>query len=460
MKAAGLAALEAAFGTAYSSAAAVRRHHAATEGLFSTDMPDAVVALSTTADVARAMALCAQHRLPVIPYGAGSSVKGQLVAVSGGVSFDLCGMNRVLAVRSADMDVTVEAGVTRRTLNQHLRDAGVFFPVDPGADASLGGMAATSATGTTTVRYGGMRENVLGLTVVLPSGEIIRTGGRARKSSAGYDLTRLMIGSEGTLGIITELTLRVHPIPEQTLAAVCPFSTLEGAVAAVIEALQCGVDVARIELLDALQMRAVNAHGKTAYPEAATLFLEFHGTAAGVADHAATMAAIATANGGGAFEQALRAEDRTRMWDARHRAYFAALALCPGKVGVVTDVCVPISALADNLLAARHDIDAAGLTGPVLGHVGDGNFHAILLVDPADDEETTRAKAVAAQMVERSLASGGTCTGEHGIGLGKKAFLRAEAGDGAVAMMRAIKSAVDPHGLMNPGKVFDCSASC
>jgi D-lactate dehydrogenase (cytochrome) len=455
MRAAGLAALEAAFGAAYSNAEAVRRNHAASEGLFPADMPDAVVALSTTADVARAMSICAQHRLPVIPYGAGSSVEGQLVAVTGGVSFDLSGMDRILEVQPADMDVTVEAGVTRKALNQHLRDVGVFFPVDPGADASLGGMAATSATGTTTVRYGGMRENVLGLTVVLPSGEVIRTGGRARKSSAGYDLTRLLIGSEGTLGIITELTLRVHPIPEQILAAVCAFATLQGAVTAVMEALQCGVDVARIELLDELQMRAVNSQAGTNYPETATLFLEFHGTTAGVADHAATMAAIASRHGGGGFERAEQPEDRTRLWDARHRAYFAALALCPGKVGVVTDVCVPISALADNLLAARRDIDAAGLTGPILGHVGDGNFHAILLVDPTDAQEAARAKSVAAQIVERALASGGTCTGEHGIGLGKKAFLRAEVGHGAVEMMRAIKTAIDPRGLMNPGKVFD-----
>jgi D-lactate dehydrogenase (cytochrome) len=442
------------FGGQLMTSEAVRRNHATVEGPHSDLPPDAVLMARSTEDVADAVRICGVHGLPVIPYGAGSSVEGQVLASFGGLTIDMTEMNAVLEINAEDLDGLVQAGVTRQALNTELRAHGLFFPVDPGADATLGGMASTRASGTTTVRYGGMRANVLGLTVVLPSGDVIRTGGRARKSSAGYDLTGLFIGAEGTLGVITELRLRLHGIPEETAAAVCGFETLAGAVDTVIEAIQLGVPVARMELLDTLSMQAVNRHSKTSYAERPTLFLEFHGSASGVREQVDAVAELALAHGGGELAWAVKAEDRNRLWEARHKAYFASLALRPGKTAVTTDVCVPVSQLAACLLETRADIDALGLVGPILGHVGDGNFHAILLVDPADPEEMARAGTASRRLVQRALKAGGTCTGEHGIGLGKKSHLIDEHGP-AVGVMRAIRSALDPKGLMNPGKMFD-----
>ncbi len=449
-----LQALTARFGSQLSTSPAVRRNHASVEGFHADLPPDAVLMARSTADVADAVTICAAGGAPVIAYGAGSSLEGHVLAVQGGLTVDLSEMNAVLEVNTQDMDARVQAGVTRKQLNAHLRDQGLFFPVDPGADATLGGMVSTGASGTTTIRYGGMRANVLGLTVVLPSGEVITTGGRVRKSSAGYDLTALFTGAEGTLGVVTEVQVRLHGIPEETAAAVCAFSTLKGAVDAVIYAVQYGVPMARMELLDALSMRAVNAYSRTAYAEEPTLFLEFHGSATGVKEQAETFAGIAKEHGGGAFDWSTAQEDRDRLWEARHKAYFAALALAPGKVSITTDVCVPVSRLAECIVETQADIEASGLVGPILGHVGDGNFHAILMIDPQDPGEIARGKAVAGRIVERALALGGTCTGEHGVGVGKKAYLLAEQGT-AVPLMALIKQAIDPTGLMNPGKIFD-----
>jgi D-lactate dehydrogenase (cytochrome) len=434
---------------------AIRRNHAGSEGFHPAASPDAVFSPTSIEEVSRAVTICAAHGLPVIPFGAGSSLEGQLTAVLGGLSLDLAALDQVLEVNAEDMDALVQPGVTRKALNAHLRDQGLFFPVDPGADATLGGMAATRATGTTTVYYGGMRENVMGLTVVLPSGELVRTGTRARKSSAGYDLTRLMVGSEGTLGVIVELRVRLHPLPQAIVAAVCPFPSLEAAATAVIEAAQSGLAPARIELLDALSIHAVNAHAGSDHAETPTLFLEFYGSERDVADQAALMLQIAEANGGGPFVHATTPEARTRLWEARHRAYFAGLALAPGKVAVTTDVCVPVSRLAECIVETRDDIDAHGMLAPILGHVGDGNFHTMLLVDPTDGAEVAKARALAARMIARAQALGGTCTGEHGIGLGKKSYLANEAGESGISMMRAIKRALDPKNIMNPGKIFD-----
>ena len=363
------------------------------------------------------------------------------------------GLDRILEVNAEDLDARVEAGVTRKRLNEHLRDTGLFFPVDPGADASLGGMAATRASGTNAVRYGTMRENVLGLTVVTADGSIVRTGTRARKSSAGYDLTRLFVGSEGTLGIITEVALRLYGIPEAIAAAVCPFETLGGAVDCVIATIQSGVPVARVELLDALQMRATNAYSKLGYPEAPTLFFEFHGSTASVEEQARMVADLADGFGGGPFQWATRPEDRSRLWNARHDVFWSQKALKPGAEAWATDVCVPISRLAEAILAAREDADSAGLLAPIVGHVGDGNFHMTFLLDPDDPAEFARADAVNARLVERAIAMGGTCTGEHGVGTGKMRYLEAEHG-GAVDLMRTIKRALDPQNILNPGKVI------
>lgn len=415
--------------------------------------PQAVAYPATTEEVAAVVRACARHRTPVIPFGAGTSLECHVGAVAGGVTLDLSRMNRILRVSTDDFDCTVEAGVTRVALNTHLRDTGLFFPVDPGADASLGGMAATRASGTTTVRYGGMRENVMALTVVTAAGEVVRTASRARKSSAGYDLTRLFVGSEGTLGVVTELTLRLHPIPEAVTAAVCAFASAGAAVATVIEALQSGLTPARAEYLDAAQMGAVNQAFGLDYAVADSLFLEFHGAPDAVRLEAEAFGELAKSNGGSAFRWEAEPEARDRLWKARHQAGLAALSLRPGSVPWSTDVCVPISRLAQCVVETRADLDQRPFPGVMLGHVGDGNFHTILLLDRDDPEEMAAAAAFDSRLVARALAMEGTCTGEHGVGLGKQAALLDELGD-AVGLMRSVKRALDPDGLMNPGKIF------
>ena len=407
---------------------------------------------ASTAEVSAVVRACHRHDVPMIGFGAGTSLEGHVAALRGGVTIATSGLKRLVELNPEDMDCRVEAGMTRMALEQHLKGTGLFFPIDPGADASLGGMAATGASGTTTVRYGTMRENVLGLTVVLPDGAVIRTGGRARKSSAGYDLTRLFVGSEGTIGIITEVLLRLHGIPEAIASAVCSFPTLADAVDAVIYTIQSGVPVARAELLDEVQMDAVNRYSDFDYPVRPTLFFEFHGSAAGVEEQSTEVGLIAKELGGTDFEWATRAGERSRLWAARHEAYYASLALRPGARGWATDVCVPISSLAECLLKTREAIDAEGLLAPIVAHAGDGNFHVLFIIDPDDEEEMARAKRVNARMIEQAIAVGGTCTGEHGVGYGKIPYMRAQHGD-AVDAMRSIKEALDPKRLMNPGKV-------
>jgi len=446
--------LRALLGDRLSTSAAVREQHGRAEAYHPSVPPDAVAYVKSTEEVAQLVQLCGRHRCPVIPFGTGTSLEGHVAALRGGISVDLSGMNDVLEVNSDDLDCRVQAGVTRKQLNDYLRDTGLFFPIDPGADASLGGMAATRASGTNAVRYGTMRELVLGLTVVLADGRIVRTGGRARKSSAGYDLTRLLVGSEGTLGIITEVQLRLFGIPEAISAAVCSFPTLEGAVNSVILTIQLGIPVARIELLDEIQMDAINRYSDLDYPVQPTLFFEFHGSTRGVEEHAETVGGICGELGGGDFRWATLQEDRSKLWQARHDAYYACLALRPGARGWPTDVCVPISRLAECLLETRRDVDEAGLLAPIVGHVGDGNFHLVFVLDPDDSEEWTRAEGVNARMVERALAMGGTCTGEHGIGYGKIKYLDQEHGEG-VEIMRQVKRALDPDNLMNPGKIVE-----
>jgi len=448
-----IAALKGLLGDRLSTGEAVRGHHGKDMSYHPAALPDAVAFAETTEDVAAIVRICAEHRLPVIPYGTGTSLEGHITAPRGGVSLDLSRMNRIVCINAADLDATVEAGVTRKALNDYIRDQGLFFPIDPGADASLGGMAATRASGTNAVRYGTMRENVLALTVVLPDGRVIRTARRARKSAAGYDLTRLFIGSEGTLGVITEVTLRLYGIPEAISSAVVHFPTLEAAVNTVITTIQSGIPIARIELLNALSMKAINAYSKLSYPEAPTLFLEFHGSKTGVEEQAKAVGEIARDYGGGDFAWATRPEDRSRLWQARHDAAYASVALRPGAVPLATDVCVPISRLAECILETEADCDAHGLLAPIVGHVGDGNFHVVLLFDPNDPAEIKRAHEVNNRMVSRALAMDGTCTGEHGIGLGKREFLVAELGE-AVSVMRALKAAVDPLNIMNPGKII------
>jgi len=448
-----IAELRALLGERLSTARAVREHHGKDASYHAMEMPDAVAFAETTEEVSAIVKLCARYKTPVIAFGTGTSLEGQVQAAHGGVCIDLSGMNRILEVNEADLDCRVQAGVTRKTLNTHLRDTGLFFPIDPGADASLGGMAATSASGTNAVRYGTMRNNVMGLTVVLADGRVIRTGGRARKSSAGYDLTRLFVGSEGTLGVITEVQLRLYGIPEAMAAAVCSFETLAGAVDSVIMIIQSGIPVARIELLDELQMKAINDYAKLDYPVKPTLFFEFHGTEAWAKEQAELAGEIAQEHGGTNFRWETRQEDRTRLWQARHDAYFANLALKPGAKGWATDVCVPISRLAECILETRKDIDATGVLAPIVGHVGDGNFHLTFLIDPDDPEEMTHAEGVNDRMVMRALAMGGTCTGEHGVGTGKMRFLQAEHGD-ALSVMRLIKQTLDPDNILNPGKIL------
>lgn len=432
---------------------AVRLHHGQDESSFAAVPPDAVVSPRSTEETAEIARICSRYRIPIIPYGTGTSVEGHIHALHGGICIDMGEMNEILRVDPEDMDCTVQAGVTRNQLNTYLRDTGLFFSVDPGADASLGGMASTRASGTNAVRYGTMRENVLGLTVVLADGRIIHTGTRARKSSAGYDLTRLFVGSEGTLGVITEVTLRVHPVQEAILAAVCSFATVHDAVTTVIETIQAGVPIARIELLDALQVRAVNLYSKTDYLEQPHLFLEFHGTHQGVKEQVTAVQQFAHGNGGTDFQWSVQAEERNRLWHARHTAYLAALQLRPGCRAVSSDVCVPISRLADCIDETQRDIADSYLPIPIVGHVGDGNFHLIILIDPDSEADRAEAARINHRLVQRALAMGGTCTGEHGIGRGKREYLLEEHGP-AVAVMRDLKLALDPCNLMNPGKIF------
>ena len=431
--------------------------HGRDESSFAPALPDAVAFPQSTEEVAAVVRACAEHAVPVIPFGTGSSLEGHILATHGGVSVDTSLMDRIVRVSVADLDATVQPGVRRTVLEKRLGGDGLFFSVDPGADASLGGMAATSASGTNTVRYGTMRENVLSLEVVLADGSVITTGTRARKTSAGYDLTHLFIGSEGTLGVITELTLRLRPIPEAISAAVCSFPTTQDAVATAIAVVQAGVPVARCELLDATSMRAVNAHAQLEHAEAPTLFLEFHGSPGGVEEDTRYVEELARENGGGDFEWSVRAEDRNRLWRARHNAYFAALGLRPGCRAISTDVCVPVSELAATIDATVADLATLPFPAPLLGHVADGNFHVILLIDPGEPDDRSAAEAVYGRMVERAIAAGGTCTGEHGVGLGKRRALAVEAGP-AVGVMRAVKQALDPDDLFNPGKLADAAA--
>jgi D-lactate dehydrogenase (cytochrome) len=454
LPAAMLRALQQRFGERCSTALAVREQHGRDESPFDVPPPDAVVYCESTDEVAAVVALAHEHAVPVIPYGAGSSLEGHLLAVQGGVSIDVSRMNRLLRVNPEDLTVTVQAGVTRKQLNDEIRHTGLFFPIDPGADASIGGMAATRASGTNAVRYGTMRENVLGLTVVTPTGEVIHTGTRARKSSAGYDLTRLFVGSEGTLGVMTEVTLKLYPLPEAVLAAVCHFPSVEAAVTTTIEIIQVGVPIARCELLDVNAIRAVNRHDQLALREAPMLLMEFHGSPAGVKEQADTVQQLAQEHGGEAFEWATTPEERTRLWTARHHAYLSALQMKPGCRCVTTDTCVPISRLAECVTETMAEADASGLPYFVVGHVGDGNFHMGYLLDPNLPAERDTAEQLSLQLVQRALRMEGTCTGEHGIGLHKMGFLVDEAGAGAVAMMRTVKQALDPRNIMNPGKIF------
>ncbi len=442
------------FGERFTLSAGVRAHHGHDESHFPNALPDAVVFVHDTDEVVATVEACGAHAVPIIPFGVGSSLEGHILAIRGGISVDFSQMDKVIAIHPEDMDAVVQPGVTRKQLNAALHGSGLFFPIDPGADASLGGMAATRASGTNAVRYGTMRENVLGLTAVLADGRVIRTGGRARKSSAGYDLTRLLIGSEGTLGIITELTMRLHPLPEAVSGAVCAFPDVVDAVKTVIQTIQLGIPVARIELVDTLTVQAINRYSKTTLREAPMLFFEFHGSPASVEEQARTVQEIARDNGGLDFEWAERPEDRSRLWAARHDVYFASLNLRPGCRGLTTDVCVPISKLAECVDATRADIDASGLIAPIVGHVGDGNFHTLILIDPDNADEIERAEALNRRIVERALAMDGTCTGEHGIGIGKQDFLVQEHGAPAVDAMRLIKQALDPDDLLNPGKIL------
>jgi D-lactate dehydrogenase (cytochrome) len=441
------------FGERLARGEAIRAQHANTMSWVPPEPPDAVLFARSTEDVQEAVRVCATYRVPVIPFGTGTSFEGHVNAPRGGISVDTTQMNAVRAVHAEDLDCVVEPGVTRKQLNEHLRSHGLFFPIDPGADASIGGMTATRASGTNAVRYGTMRENVLALEVVTASGEIMRTGRRVKKTSAGYDLTRLLVGSEGTLGVITEITLKLHGVPEAISAAVCAFPDVKSACDATIATIQMGVPVARIELVDALQVRACNLYSKLDLPEQPHLFLEFHGTDAGVTEQAERFGEIAAEFGGGGFTWATRPEDRTRLWQARHDAYWAAYKLRPGAATVPTDVCLPLSRLAEFVAETRADLDASGLVAPMVGHVGDGNFHVQVLVDMADAAEVRRAEEFVSRMNLRAIEMDGTCTGEHGVGQGKAKYLEAEHGPVALAAMRALKRALDPEGIMNPGKM-------
>lgn len=448
-----VATLRQRFGDALGMGEAVLAQHGASEAHFAPMPPDAVVFARSSEDVADLVRLCVAAGVPIVPFGAGTSIEGNALAARGGVSVNLSQMTQIVAINAEDFDCVVQAGVRREELNLHLRDRGLFFPIDPGANATIGGMASTRASGTNAVRYGTMREAVLALTVVTPDGKIVKTATRARKSAAGYDLTRLFIGSEGTLGIITEVTLRLHPIPETISSAVCGFDSLQGAVDTVVQSIQCGVPLARVEILDDKQMAAVNAWSKLGYPEVTTLFFEFQGSPAGVAEQVALVRDLAAANGGGDFQWSNLPEERAKLWKARHEAYYAAVNIRPGAVGWTTDVCVPISRLPECILETKRDLATCSVPASILGHVGDGNFHVIFAMDPASPDEHREVEAINARLVRRALAMEGTCTGEHGIGLGKQDWLVAELGD-AVDVMRTLKRALDPQDLFNPGKIF------
>ena len=448
-----LAALRQRFGDRVHTTAAMLEQHGRSEAHFAPVSPDAVVFAQSTDDVVALVELCTGHGVPIVAYGAGTSIEGNALPVRGGVSVNLSEMTRIVEVHAEDFDVTVEAGVRREQLNEHLRDQGLFFPIDPGANATIGGMASTRASGTNAVRYGTMREAVLSLTVVTPDGKVIRTARRARKSAAGYDLTRLFVGSEGTLGIITEVTLRLHPIPEVISSAVCSFETITGAVDTVVQSIQLGVPLARVEILDDMQIRAVNAWSKLDYPELTTLFFEFHGSPSYVAEQVGIVRELAEMNGGGEFRWSNLAEERSKLWKARHEAYYAAVALRTGAVGWATDVCVPMSRLAECIALTKQELATCSVPATILGHVGDGNFHVVFAIDPHAPDEMAEVEAVNSRLVERALAMDGTCTGEHGVGLGKQHWLEAELGD-AVDIMRTLKRALDPQNLFNPGKIF------
>ena len=445
--------LSASFGDRFVTSEAIRLEHGKSETHFAPMPPDAVVYAGSTDEVVEAVKLCAEHGVPIVAYGAGTSVEGNALAPKGGVSLDLSRMTRIVAVNQEDFDCTVEAGVRREQLNEHLRDQGLFFPIDPGANATIGGMASTRASGTNAVRYGTMREAVLALTIVTAEGKVMRTSRRARKSSAGYDLTRLFVGSEGTLGIITEVTLRLHAIPEAISAATCSFETIGGAVDTVVQSIQLGIPLARVEILDDMQIRAVNKWSKMDLPELTTLFFEFHGSERYVAEQVETVRELASVNGGGEFRWAEKTEDRNALWKARHEAYYAAVNLRPGAIGWATDVCVPMSRLAECISETKADLQASNVPATILGHVGDGNFHVVFSMDPNSPDDLGEVKAINAKLVRRALEMDGTCTGEHGIGLGKQDWLVEELGD-AVDLMRSVKRALDPQGILNPGKIF------
>ena len=447
-------ALNQEFGGRFSQGESNCLQHGRDESVHTPMPPWGVVFAINIEEIALTVRLCAEHGVPIIPYGVGSSVEGHVLAPSGGISLDLSGMNQIISIHAEDGDATVQAGVTRKQLNDALKGSGLFFPIDPGADATLGGMAATRASGTNAVRYGTMRDNVLATSTVLADGRIMKTGGRSRKSSAGYDLTRLLVGSEGTLGIMAELTVKLYPIPEAISAAVCTFPNIAAAVQTVIQTIQLGVPVARIELLDALSLKAINLFSKTTLTEAPTLFFEFHGSPSSVKEQAETVQAMAAEQGGTNFEWAVRPEDRSRLWQARHDAYFACLQLKPGCRCFPTDVCVPISRLAECIAETSDDIAQVGIPIALFGHVGDGNFHLVVLVDTANEKEMAEAAWISKRVVERAIAMEGTCTGEHGIGLGKRKYMPLEHGEVAVDIMRAIKRALDPQMLLNPGKIL------
>jgi D-lactate dehydrogenase (cytochrome) len=453
--AAAIAELHEIFGARLSTSEAVRGHHSHDESWHQQHLPDAVCQVRTIDEVSRIMQVCHRHRIPVVPFGTGTGLEGGTVALQGGICIDVANMNAILAVNAEDMDCVVQPGVTRKQLDSYLRDSGLFFPIDPGADASLGGMAATRASGTNAVRYGTMRENVLSMKVVLADGRVVNTGHRARKSAAGYDLTRLFVGSEGTLGIIVELTLRLHGRPEAVSAARVYFDDVDGAVNTAIQTIQSGIPIARMELLDAAQMEAINRYSRTSFPEKVALFLEFHGSKASVQEQAEAVGEICAALGGSQFEWTAYEEERSAMWEARHTAAYAAMAVKPTARAYATDVCVPISRLADCIRETRQDV-LSHTTMPtfLLGHIGDGNFHYVFLIDPAVPAELEVVLQLSERMVQRAISMGGTCTGEHGVGLGKQKYLPLEFGDNGVALMRTLKSALDPHNLLNPGKLL------
>ena len=452
-----IATLTAAFGNRVVTSQAVREQHGNTVTWIVNQPPDAVVYPQSTEDVQQIVRICAANRVPLIPFGVGTSLEGHVNAIHGGITIDIRDMNKVLTVHAEDLDCIIEPGITRKALNEQLRDSGLFFPIDPGADASLGGMAATRCSGTNAVRYGTMKDNVIALKVVLANGEVIDTARRAKKTAAGYDLTRLLVGSEGTLGVITQLTLRLSGIPEAISGGTCPFPSVEACCNTAIHTIQSGIPVARIELLDALQVRACNLHSKLGLPETPMLFLEFHGTEASVAEQSKRFGEIAAEFGGGPFTWTTRPEERTRLWEARHHAALSNFALRPGSQMISTDVCVPISRLAECVTATQADIGQNRLLAPIVGHVGDGNFHLSIMIDMDDADEVKRAKALSERLVERALAMDGTCTGEHGVGQGKMKYMAAEHGTAALAVMASIKRALDPQNIMNPGKIVSVS---